>query len=474
MQSVMDTEDFRNSVLAPEFEKRGLDVCFATHSARQARWLGSRHPGKVAYLQPSIMAQVDASTRIEAVEFLGRFLPGCNVLNAMNDDPVFESKPLSLGLRHAAAVAGAYKSLFSGGRFSLFLSDNGYLYRRMAMAAALAKGVPMAPIESARIPGRFVVIDDFMGSWKGLDDAWRTIERHGIPQEILGEAEGYLDTFLEKGMVKAAEAHLGRPRFRTRAVATALRYIWRDIVEEGRLNPYTWSSVIIRRDVERRLRVMALGLAGYSEPVAGEASVFLPLPVPWETTLKHRAPLYEDPLGLIRTASRNIPPGCMLYVKEHPVNVGNTPISLLRTISRMENVRLITPEADSRELIRSSQGVITVNGTAGLEAILLGKRPMTLVGNFYDTFGFSDRITRGSEICRLVSSGGGGRLPTRADALKAAAAMIICTFKGSEYYSDPDNDLYDTTENASSIVDAILSSASPMTEFESGAKGSAQ
>lgn len=51
----------------------------------------------------------------------------------------------------------------------------------------------------------------------------------------------------------------------------------------------------------------------------------------------------------------------------------------------MPNVRMIYPHISSRALIAASQGVVTITGTAGVEAMLMNK-PVIVLGDVFYSF----------------------------------------------------------------------------------------
>ncbi|KAA5579649.1 capsular biosynthesis protein, partial [Pseudomonas aeruginosa] len=84
--------------------------------------------------------------------------------------------------------------------------------------------------------------------------------------------------------------------------------------------------------------------------------------------------------------SNNLPFGQYLYVKDHRSAIGLNSDEFYRKISALPAVRLIPAEYNIKDLIKYSAGVITVNSTAGYEALILGK-PVYLLGNvFYQNF----------------------------------------------------------------------------------------
>jgi Capsule polysaccharide export protein len=94
---------------------------------------------------------------------------------------------------------------------------------------------------------------------------------------------------------------------------------------------------------------------------------------------------YDHHEGLVLRLAKHIPFDTQLYVKEHTSMLGRRPTSFYRTLSRFYNVRIISPTVDTFTLIRYARAVITVTGTAGWEAYLLGK-PVIVLGDVFYNF----------------------------------------------------------------------------------------
>ncbi|OLV59220.1 capsular biosynthesis protein, partial [Acinetobacter baumannii] len=105
-----------------------------------------------------------------------------------------------------------------------------------------------------------------------------------------------------------------------------------------------------------------------------------------ESSTSVLAPQYTNEYHNILNISNNLPFGQYLYVKDHRSAIGLNSDEFYRKISALPAVRLIPAEYNIKDLIKYSAGVITVNSTAGYEALILGK-PVYLLGNvFYQNF----------------------------------------------------------------------------------------
>lgn len=91
---------------------------------------------------------------------------------------------------------------------------------------------------------------------------------------------------------------------------------------------------------------------------------------------------YCNDIAVLENIAFNLPNGRKLYVKEHFVNYGRAPKSFYDAIKRIPNVRLISPNVNTKHLIEKSLGVITLTSTVGYEALLMNK-PVWVFGNVF-------------------------------------------------------------------------------------------
>lgn len=107
-----------------------------------------------------------------------------------------------------------------------------------------------------------------------------------------------------------------------------------------------------------------------------ENFIYLPLNQEPERSLLIDAPYYTNQIEVVRHIAKSLPPGYKLYVKEHPTQGkarGWRSISDYKQILEIPNVKLIHPKVSSIDLIKKSDLVITVSGTASLEALFYNK-----------------------------------------------------------------------------------------------------
>lgn len=119
-----------------------------------------------------------------------------------------------------------------------------------------------------------------------------------------------------------------------------------------------------------------------SEIDLGTALLF-PLHFEPEATLYYFSPDFSEQLNVIQQILKYMPLDCHLVVKEHPCQQGKL---LTREYQKLQqrnsNLFYLKGSEDNRKLIKRAKAIITIAGTAGFEALVMGK-PVFVMGNVY-------------------------------------------------------------------------------------------
>tara|TARA_X000000950_G_scaffold273006_1_gene356294 strand:+ start:6993 stop:8519 length:1527 start_codon:yes stop_codon:yes gene_type:complete len=102
--------------------------------------------------------------------------------------------------------------------------------------------------------------------------------------------------------------------------------------------------------------------------------VYFPLHVDPEASTMVLSPYFTNQLAIIENIAKSLPTDYDLIVKEHIPMVGFRPKNFYQKIKSFPRVKLIHPGFDQFTLIKNSSIVSVVTGTAGLEALMLGKK----------------------------------------------------------------------------------------------------
>lgn len=131
----------------------------------------------------------------------------------------------------------------------------------------------------------------------------------------------------------------------------------------------------IRSDARRLSRIATTRLAD----LKGVPFVYYPLHQEPEMALQGLSPEYFYQLPLIAAVARDLPAGVRLAVKETFGAIGRRPRDFYGQIAEFKNVMLLETMELGLECARRAEAVVTICGTAGLEAAVLG-RPVIAFG----------------------------------------------------------------------------------------------
>ena len=123
--------------------------------------------------------------------------------------------------------------------------------------------------------------------------------------------------------------------------------------------------------------------ASYDRQSPSQSAWAYPLHHQPETSVDVYGSLNSNPVALIEPLSRLLPVTHRLWVKEHKGAIGDRSPGWYRHVRSLPNVRLIGPFEDIFRLIGGADLVVTISGTAGYEAALLGVPSVGLAPMFF-------------------------------------------------------------------------------------------
>ena len=116
----------------------------------------------------------------------------------------------------------------------------------------------------------------------------------------------------------------------------------------------------------------------------GASFYYYPLHLePEAVVLDNGGGLYENQKKLIKNIASQLPPGNLLYVKDHSHDFDYRACEDFEKLQVVPNIRLIKNNVPGKLLINHAVGVISINGTAGFEALLMGKQVYKFGESFY-------------------------------------------------------------------------------------------
>lgn len=229
----------------------------------------------------------------------------------------------------------------------------------------------------------------------GFDFTCRNIERalSAVDAGKIIVSTVQCGTFLENYR-KNFEVFLGGSFKRPSLVRLAAQALLKGGLALFRRN--TYDRVVDNIDywqVERRIAAVTLrNILRYRKEIEfdkfdpAQRFYFYPIHLePEAVVLYHAHGLYTNQVKLIQNIAAQLPPGVFLYVKDHPHGFGYRSADDYLALKSVPNIRLLETSISGKEVTAHSLGVITITGTAGFEAMLLGKQVFTFGKTFYST-----------------------------------------------------------------------------------------
>jgi len=102
-------------------------------------------------------------------------------------------------------------------------------------------------------------------------------------------------------------------------------------------------------------------------------TVIFPLHLQPELNIDTCGRYWENQAETILKIWRQLGPDDMLFIKEHPVAIGNRGASWYQNLLVYPNLRLLHHATPVADILRMIDYVVTISGTMGLEAALMGK-----------------------------------------------------------------------------------------------------
>ncbi len=133
--------------------------------------------------------------------------------------------------------------------------------------------------------------------------------------------------------------------------------------------------------------------------------VYFPLHSEPEKALLIDSPYYLNQIELINQIAKSLPVGFKLLVKDHPeTKIHGRSVSFYKNITNLPNVKLINPFVSRDKILSQSSLVITIAGTAGLEAFFFEKPVIVLSNTDYSHLSSVYRLKSLEDLPQTIRS----------------------------------------------------------------------
>ncbi len=254
-------------------------------------------------------------------------------------------------------------------------------------------GVPFMRLQHTRFQDCTILDTSVIGLFDPVAETYRAaLKSPSMVQEHLDTAKKWIGDFRGRKMETVA-GYATFNRAARRQAFSPVNVIRKTAITAAREILYPWKHgrkpLRTNNAVAQVLECFVPALRYHLSRIAGpffnpeklgdRPFIYFPLHLDPEASTMVISPLHTNQFAIIEALSKAAPLSMDIVVKEHQTMLGNRPYGFYKALSRLPGVRLISPFADSLDLIRKAALTATITGTAAWEAMLLQK-PALIIG----------------------------------------------------------------------------------------------
>ena len=324
---------------------------------------------------------------------------------------------------------------------------------------ARARRLPFLITYAAPLPKRFAIYGNPFNRWDEVDRRYLEFTRHGLTDAQVDVADQWIARYTRDRVVPSymgAYRTIFHPRRDLRTLAGVVRRHVSDPIH--RYNPTYHGSLgsIVAQRAARVLRAAVARSAFFDRTPPAERFVLFPLQLQPEASTLVLAPFFTDQVYAAECIAKSLPIDHVLYVKEHPAMVGRRLLADYLRLRSLPNVRLISPDVHSHDLIQRASAVAVITSTVGWEAAIY-RKPVIVLGNvWYDAFDVVRKIHSISDLPHALHQA----VRESGPALHPLRCAVMAVLDGT-YPGEIDNPAFNPgvlgDANVAMIADALVS-----------------
>lgn len=252
--------------------------------------------------------------------------------------------------------------------------------------------IEIIELVSSRIPNRFGITNSINSNWPVLDGNFNLFNSQKLNRKDLKIAKKFISDFVTSSSRPDCVGSYSESKFKIFLRLLPFFKIYINNRTFPDLKPLFWKFKSFFYNL----------LPFWDSPNLSKKYVYLPLHFQPEVTTSLYGKWYENQLNIIDLISKSLPFDYVLYVKDHFYRFGRRPISFYKQIKNHTNVKLLHPSIDSHKLIKNSSLVLTVTGTAAMEALFYGKNSIIFGDVFFSISNLVFRIHDPSNLPLVI------------------------------------------------------------------------
>jgi len=436
----------RELILTEEFEARGYTVQNVTYSRKAENFLKKRGKTVENILDKFETYKIN-NLQKELEKYENKYKTNMNLL--LTADKNYSSKKQEHAFQDLVKHFRFWEEYLKKHKPEIILGGQERFVNLVPRYVAPHFGAVQMIYKVNPIPNTFVTVKDLDGRWDELTKYWNKNKNKKLTPKQIKQVKKYLTpTKKDKKLTYTIFRVPG-----LKELALFLRSIYNNARYEQFRNPYANLWHIAKEQSMRPLR-RPIAKHMTESPKFDEPYFYFPLHRSGDAQILLRAPQYYNQFQLIETISKHLPIKYKLYVKQHPNGEGEFKISELRQIKKLKNVRLINTKTNTHDILKNSEGVITINSNTGWEA-LLHKKPAIVLGNvYYDIFNHFEKVRDFYELPTAIKRAIQKKLTTEQQ-YKYINAVIEATHPGQMLFVGKYKKLMKNQNNTKLLVDGF-------------------
>jgi hypothetical protein len=143
--------------------------------------------------------------------------------------------------------------------------------------------------------------------------------------------------------------------------------------------------------------------------------IYYPLHIEQERSTLIATPYYTNDIEFVKNIAKSLPINYILYVKEHPSQISRhwRNKKFYQELNKIPNVTVIHPHVSSLDLIKNCSLVITLSGTAALEAAFYEKPSITCSDFDYTILPSIERLRSIEDLPQLIQHSLGKKIDSK-------------------------------------------------------------
>jgi hypothetical protein len=413
----------------------GYDISHLVHPTYDLRsWnSGSRAGDRIYFFSDGMrvpLPEADASL-LSSLETE----TGPTIHNMILSDSIVSKLPYEEALAYATFVALRLDEVYRQAKPAAIIGAFDSLHGSLGYAVAKRLNIPWFAMRFSPLPAAHVAFCSNLspGSVVSLE--------HGRHERLAGVAEQLLEDFENRRVQAGAHipADLLSAKFILQQIPAQIGALGRTLVKrrQRRFLRYTETagSHSIRRRVREGFRVrknlLLLRRRALLHTPPADRFAFFGLHMQPESSVDVWSPFFCNQTRVVELIARSLPPTHKLLVKLHKSDVPNYSSAYLDGLERFPGVKLVSPYADGHQFMRNASLVVSIQGTMGLEAALLGK-PVIMFGNLLaGQFPSVSIVGKTIDLPRLVRAKLAEAAPSRSDVVGALSRFLEPFYRAS-------------------------------------------